>query len=1248
MAQIALSRVGTSLGQRLLPGSFSVLGRRFSGAALGRQLGSLAGRAIDEAVFGQPREGPRLTELHVMESREGVGIPNVYGRMRVAGQLIWAGDFQERRKSERQGKGGPEVRTYSYTVSFAVAVGEGPGANIERVWANGEELSLGSYTHRIYAGGETQTPDPVIEAQEGFGNAPGYKGLCYIVFEDFPLDDFGNRIPQLSFEVSKAPTVDGARQVSEVVRAVNVIPATGEFVYGTQPVSVRTFPGRDVPLNVNADPARSDFDVSLDQLEQGLPNVSEVSLTVAWFGDDLRAEQCKIRPGVETTDRVTVPYSWSVSGSSRGDAHLVSQTPEGDAYYGGTPADIAVREGIENLKSRGLSVTLTPFLLMDVPPDTTLPNVDGNGVQPPFPWRGRIGSAVDGTPGVESAVLSFMGAAQPSDFTLTSNGVAYHGSPDDWGYRRFILHHAYLAIFAGGVDGFLIGTEMRGATRLHDGSGGFPFVDGLCALADEIKAILGPACLVSYAADWSEYGAFVPANGTGDVWFPLDTLWAKPSIDYVGIDWYPPAGDWRDGDAHLDWQDGVRDPGEATYLISNQSGGDGFDWYYASQVDRDAQVRTPINDTDHGEHWMFRSKDLPNWWSQPHHERPGGVRSSIPTQWQPGSKPIRLAEIGFPAVDKSINSPNLFFDPKSSESAVPPYSSGERDDILQAAAVSTVVEYWLAQSFVSGAAVWAWDARPFPAFPKRSDIWSDGDNWLKGHWLNGRTSLSSLSVVFEDLAKRAGTDLNTLALDGVVSGFATYGETRLSEAIAPLMTAYDLPCIEKSGQLTVLSPASGLITNLSANEFVETGAMQLRQAKDTSPGRLTLLYPSVDRGYEPETADVRVDEPQPGVHLSMNLPLAMSAPQAERTARRMLLKAREHDGLKLSIARDIGLGLTSQTVMVDGYDGIYAVDRLEVGASVTAELKRVAERVDPSRAMDAPSQSGAAQPPSTPDLLLIDGPLLPSGENAAALILAAYADPWPGQVTILSGPSASQLTERMVLEQPALTGRLLEDLQIGPKHRWDRSNTITVEMAAPDLVSVGESGALAWQNLLLVKNEVGWELLAFATASLVGSNTYELTGLLRALRSHHGGPAGFTPAGSPCVLVDGNLGVLALLDDETGLEQEWVAQPGGTVAAFTYTAEAQNPWTPRILKWDAATGRLDWAARGPGVPDDLDRPDPETEFKFDLAWTDAAQLAQQQRVVGQSYVFPADASDVRLRAIATNGMVGDWVTIAQT
>ena len=91
---------------------------------------------------------------------------------------------------------------------------------------------------------------------------------------------------------------------------------------------------------------------------------------------------------------------------------------------------------------------------------------------------------------------------------------------------------------------------------------------------------------------------------------------------------------------------------------------------------------------------MFRAKDIWNWWSNAHYDRPGGTESGSPTAWMPQGKPIWFTELGCPAVDKGANQPNVFFDPKSSESALPYYSNGERDDLIQRRFLEAHLKFW--------------------------------------------------------------------------------------------------------------------------------------------------------------------------------------------------------------------------------------------------------------------------------------------------------------------------------------------------------------------------------------------------------------------------------------------------------------------------------------------------------------------------------------------------------------------------
>jgi len=90
---------------------------------------------------------------------------------------------------------------------------------------------------------------------------------------------------------------------------------------------------------------------------------------------------------------------------------------------------------------------------MDIPP---------GGAQPAYPWRGRI-------------------TAQSAD-----DVSAFF----DNGYRRMILHYANLCAAAGGVESFLIGSELKGLTTSRTGRGVYPAVAALARLAGDVAAIL--------------------------------------------------------------------------------------------------------------------------------------------------------------------------------------------------------------------------------------------------------------------------------------------------------------------------------------------------------------------------------------------------------------------------------------------------------------------------------------------------------------------------------------------------------------------------------------------------------------------------------------------------------------------------------------------------------------------------------------------------------------------------------------
>ena len=191
MATLILSAIGTAIG-----------------GPIGGAIGALIGQQVDHAIFKPAaREGARLAELKVTTSSYGAPLPRHFGRMRVSGQIIWATDLIEHREKQGSGKGSPSVTNYTYTASFAVALGSRPIAALGRIWADGRllrgaagDMKVGG-TMRLHSGAGDQAADPLLAAAEGAARCPAYRGTAYAVFEDLQLADFGNRIPNLSFEV---------------------------------------------------------------------------------------------------------------------------------------------------------------------------------------------------------------------------------------------------------------------------------------------------------------------------------------------------------------------------------------------------------------------------------------------------------------------------------------------------------------------------------------------------------------------------------------------------------------------------------------------------------------------------------------------------------------------------------------------------------------------------------------------------------------------------------------------------------------------------------------------------------------------------------------------------------------------------------------------------------------------------------------------------------------------------------------
>lgn len=1181
MATILFQAAGAALG-----GIFGPLG-----AIAGRAIGALAGSAVDQALLGGSStiRGSRLQDARIPGADEGAGIIRVYGTARVGGTLIWATRFDEEVTSERAGgkATGPRVETYRYFANFAVGLCEGPIAAIRRVWADGRELDLTDIQMRIHRGEANQQPDPLIEAKQGAGNAPAYRGLAYAVFERLPLDGFGNRIPILQFEVLK-PT----GTLEKRIRAVTIIPGSSEHGYDPRKVTERLGAGEGRNINRNNRIAASDWTASIDELQALCPNVKRVALVVAWFGTDLRAGQCRIVPGVEVLTRGDESRPWRVSGIGRGAAHLVSRNDGGPAY-GGTPSDESVVAAIADLKERGLKVYLYPFVLMDVPVGNDLPDPYGGAGQAAYPWRGRItchpatgrpGSA-DKTAAARSQVEAFCGSATVDDFSVSGSSVVSE-APDE-GYRRMVLHYAHLAEAAGGVDGFIIGSEMRGLTQLRDQAGAFPFVEALCDLAADVRTIVGPATKLTYGADWSEYFGYHPADGSGEVHFNLDPLWASPAIDAVGIDNYMPLSDWRDDDALAGNPDGFRLADDEDAMRGMIESGEGFDWYYASDANRAARLRSPITDGMAGKHWLYRYKDLAGWWTNRHFARAGGTEATTASAWVPRSKPIWLTELGCPAVDKGANQPNVFTDPKSAENALPYFSAGGRADAMQRRFLDAHHRWWQETGAEPKIVdpdhifVWTWDARPYPAFPENNALWADGHNWQLGHWLNGRLGATTVADAIAAILKEHGfTDFDVSMVSGDLVGFVQAEPGSARSLLEPLMATFQIDAVEENGILHFRSRLRAALPAIAIDVLAarpeETAFEEVRSHPSEFAGEAILDHVSDASAYQRVTARSRRMTAENDRMLRLSLPAVLHAGAASGSVEAAL---RDHR----AAMRKLTFRLPPNTLDVmpgdvvrlnEGPEERFLVTRITEGAVREVEARSFAggEASAPAPPARPSTQAGGGLESAAflPEIQFLDLPCFETGPAESFARVGAYAKPWR-PILISSSPGSDGYAPRVRLDRPARMGQLSAPLEAGAWGRFDNVRTIELDMPFGGLFSKGRNAVLGGENRIAIASPSGrWEIIGFLEAQETSQRHWRLSGLLRGLAGSEDVMAEGHETGAAAVFLDVAIQPLALSAEEAGRSVNWIAEARGATEAPTFAfaggLRAKTPIAPVHLR----------------------------------------------------------------------------------
>ncbi|WDR02760.1 glycoside hydrolase TIM-barrel-like domain-containing protein [Devosia algicola] len=559
----------------------------------------------------------------------------------------------------------------------------------------------------------------------------------------------------------------------------------------------------------------------------------------------------------------------------------------------------------------------------------------------------------------------------------------------------------------------------------------------------------GSAPKLTYAADWSEYSGYQPA---GEKFFHLDPLWASANIDAVGIDNYMPLADWRDGETHTD-ASMANSIYEMNYLRDNITGGEGHDWYYASDTDRLSGTRTPITDGA-GEPWIWRFKDIANWWNQPHHDRPGGVREASSTAWVPQSKPIWFTELGCGAVDKGANQPNKFADPKSAESGLPYFSNGNADPLMQRQFLRAHQAFWrdptnnpAGMVDIDRLYLWTWDARPYPAFPGLLDVWADGGNYATGHWLSGRLGGVAADELITAIAEDFGVALDRVEVSGpFLAGYQLTGAGSCRDALEPVLKSCGLSLRSAATGLQIV-PARVQVDMIVDPEKLAVTERPTISRRRADPGeavsRVALTY--IDREHDYLTAEVSAVRNDAGTLFGHTSALVLDMSSARLVAERQLADLDQNiETVSMVLPPSLGAVETGDMLTLSGIlSTLLQVTETRDGGTraITAKSLPNPGGITITAAVSAQTRA-APMARAMPLVAIAQLPPVPSDPAKMRLAIAAYAEPWPGAVSVADTVSGVQLAQ---LSRRGAVGVTLDAFGPGPTAVWDLANRLSVK-----------------------------------------------------------------------------------------------------------------------------------------------------------------------------------------------------------
>ena len=1223
---------GLVIGAALAPmtGGFSMM----AGASFGFAAGSLLGGLLmPPSLPGQTAEGPRLQDLKVQSATYGRPIPIILGKMRTAGNIIWiktGGLIEERVEQTTRsggGKTGGGASTtqvfYNYYATCAIAVCKGPIKAIVKIWAdsklvyNAEAIDPGTvsanaqfqeYVHG-YLGDETQVADSVLSADMGMGNVPGYRGLAYVVLERFPLKDYGNRIPNFTFEV--------ASLVSTKTLANPAGQGAGESAQYSEVTVITPLPSMyKLVLNFNGTNGASSPTDFVDSSSYGkkIGSVSGASLSTAApvFGSayGLFPSGAYIRTSAGDTDfNLSVTEPWQISFrfaiNDKTNNCYVLKTSEGAGYWRISVGAGGIR--FESDSGNDCAATFNPDDLVNNTWSALRVSHDGAGNLRFYKDGAILYSGPNYTGSTVFPISSFAGGTRLD----IGNMLLTVGTPTI-GIDELLIQKGGTVTVANSYTVETYETATTTATRLQMAGGRTDYIDysgnnrlvvstnGSPTASTSVKKfgtasrLFDPGDAINYHnASWQS----LSNSGTWGIGFCIRFKDTVGSCVIMGTGGVSSAG-WQ-----ISYDNGTN------LLKFTHSSGTVLSWSF-----------TPVADT---------------WYTI------GFSKITLTSN-------ARINPGGFP--EWTVSGPGeylrcfvdgiLLGQGSYSEYALSAITNNAGSVFSIGQPAGGAVSYYLDEIIIqdtsniyTGWDIWGyndggtWRSYAIPT----SEFSPDANTRLllhfnqsnTGRWVGGGAAVDSrVSNIISYLCENAGLlDYNTDYIadndDVAVPGFVMNSVAPVRSSLEMLAAAFFLDIVESTTTLYFVSrnslinggPAAIISeSDLSARHITSSVPEPLditTQQEVEIPKELAVRYLDASRDYyEASQRSVKQNTGSIG-RVELNLAaLSLTDSQAKLAAigNHMFAWA-ERKKYKFTLplkyawldcADMVQINFSSQSHFVRitkmnygaGYFDVEGVGQDFTGIPFQASSDGYSGPVSSGVFADQPedvtaliiSSTDTRGNPGTPapqtidypvvsTLILLDMAIISDSEDGMGYYVCidkgAAANYWPGAVVFKSSDDASFAT-LLGLASALTTGQAMTKLASGQTELWDMANTVTIALTNGTVASDTEANVLNGANIGIL----GDEIVQWTTATVDGNGYYVLSGLLRGRRGTEWA-VGLHSAGERFILFNtASVQRAPGVSEEIGLQRVYRGVTSGLNLAdqasqnFTNTANGLKPYSP--------------------------------------------------------------------------------------